>query len=265
MRITFCPLGSGSSGNSTFVGTSETGILIDAGFSGKAIQASLDSIGFDPKNLRAIFVTHEHSDHIKGAGILSRRFNVPIYATLGTWAGMGKEIGNIPTANVNYIYPNQYVHINDLCVKPFSIPHDASEPVGYSILSHKYKLTVATDLGHINDNIVENLRDSNVILLEANHDIDMLKTGPYPYILKKRILSEVGHLANIDTGIVLTEIMSDNIISIYLGHLSEDNNSPEVAFNTVKEIFNQNGIETDKYFKLHVASRHTASEATVLN
>ena len=149
--------------------------------------------------------------------------------------------------------------VNDLCVKPFAIPHDAAEPVGYSVLTDQCKMTIATDVGHITDTLRENLMDSNIVLLEANHDIEMLRNGRYTWKLKQRVLGENGHLSNVMAGQLLTEVMSGKLEHVFLGHLSGENNLPSIALRTVSEILQKNGISIEKNFKLELAHRHKVS------
>lgn len=264
MSVKFCPIASGSSGNSIYVGTEQTHILFDAGLSGKKIEQGLDELKVSGKSLDALFITHEHNDHIKGAGILSRRFDIPIYATQGTWDGMIDSIGEIAQKNIKIIYGGENCVINDICVHPFNIPHDAAEPVGFSIFADKCKMTIATDLGHITDTIKENVIDSDILLLEANHDVEMLKNGPYPYYLKKRILGDNGHISNATAGELLSEIMNKKLKYIYLGHLSAENNIPHLAYETVAKILENNKIKLGTYLKMDMASRHSNSREIIL-
>lgn len=259
MAVRFCSVASGSSGNSIYAGTEHTHILFDAGLSGKRIQEGLGEIGIDGTQIDALFITHEHSDHIKGAGILSRRFDIPIYATPGTWEAMEGQLGAISYENKQFVYQGEHCVINDLCVKPFAIPHDAAEPVGYSVFTDTCKMTIATDIGHITDTLRENLMDSNILLLESNHDIQMLKNGSYTWALKQRVLGENGHLSNVMAGQLLSEVMSGKLEQVFLGHLSGDNNFPSLALRTVKEVLEKNGISVEKNFQLELAHRHKVS------
>ncbi len=262
MSVQFCPLASGSSGNCIFVGTEQTKILIDAGLSGKRIENNLSSIRVLPSEIDAIFITHEHIDHVRGAGILSRRYDIPIYATGRTWEYMDNSslLGKVELKNKRYVYAEETCTINDISVLPFEIPHDASEPVGYSLKACNHKISVATDIGHASDTIKENLADSTVILLESNHDVDMLMNGAYPQNLKRRILGKNGHLSNVSAADLLTSIMSEKIKHVFLGHLSEENNHPTLAFETVKNILENNKISIGSYLNLSMAERYTASK-----
>lgn len=255
----FCPLVSGSSGNSIFIKTEGTKILIDAGVSGKKIQDCLKSIGEDCTGIDAIFITHEHTDHIKAAGILSRRFDIPLYATEGTWLAMEADIGAVERKNRRIIYSGEKTTLNDIVLKPFEIPHDAAEPVGYSVFSEGIKMTVATDIGHVDDTIREAVSDSDILLLEANHDVEMLKRGPYPYSLKQRILGLYGHMANNCAGGLIQEVFSGRMKHIFLGHLSAENNTPELAYHTVASILSKSRIEIGRDVNIELAQRHCPS------
>lgn len=255
LRMEFCTIASGSSGNCAYIGTKYTNILIDAGMSGKRITEGLEALGLQGKQIDALFITHEHLDHIKGAGILSRRFDIPIYATADTWAAMEQGLGKVAPSNKRIVYADEVCAINDLCVKPFRIPHDAAEPVGYTVFSGGKKVTLATDIGHVTDTVRENLVDSDLLLLEANHDVDMLKKGGYPWALKQRILGENGHLSNHTAGELLAEVMTGRLKYVFLGHLSEENNNPHLAYETVEGILRKNRIAVGAQVKMDMASR----------
>ena len=229
----FCSLYSGSSGNSMFVASGSTRLLLDAGLSAKKIIEALCSIGENPADLNAILVSHEHSDHIRGAGILSRKFNLPIYASEGTWQAMGQMIGPVLESNKVIFSSYEPFRIGDIEVTPFPIPHDASEPVGYSFSAAGKKVTVATDIGHINLELLSCFEDSDLLLLESNHDAEMLKVGPYPWNLKKRIAGQHGHLSNDTAGEVVAYMAEKGTKCFLLGHLSKENNFPELAYQTV--------------------------------
>ncbi len=264
MSVKFCTLASGSSGNSTFIGTEHTKILIDAGLSGKRITESLSSLKVMGEAIDALFITHEHIDHIKGAGVLSRKFDIPIYATQGTWQAMENQIGKIAPKNKQFVYTGEQCVINDICLKPFSIPHDAAEPVGYTIAAQNHKVTLATDLGHITEEIREQLTDSEILLLEANHDEEMVKCGCYPWALKQRILGEQGHISNRTAGNLLCEIMSAKLKYVFLAHLSDENNHPHLAYETVEKILEKNKIKVGSYLHLDMASRYSHSRVVEL-
>ena len=255
LRLEFCTLASGSGGNCTYIGSDHTKILIDAGISGKKIEEGLAELKLTGNDIDALFITHEHVDHIKGAGILSRRFDIPIFATAETWAAMESGLGKIAPSNKRIVYADEMCPINDICVKPFEIPHDAAEPVGYNIFAGEKKITLATDIGHATDILRENLEGSDLLLLESNHDIEMVKRGPYPWNLKQRILGECGHLSNVAAGELLAEIMTGKLKYVFLGHLSEDNNKPHLAYETVENILRNNRIEVGTHLRMDMASR----------
>lgn len=264
MSVKFCPIVSGSSGNSVYIGTDETHILIDAGVSGKRIEAGLnEAADISGALLDGVFITHEHTDHIQGAGVISRRFDVPVFATEKTWAEMERTnaLGKIASHNKRMVYPEEHCVINDMVLKPFEIPHDAAGPVGYCIYARDMKISVATDMGHITDTIRESIKDSDILLLESNHDLDMLKNGSYPYYLKQRILGNRGHLSNVSAGDLLSEIFNEKLKYVFLGHLSEENNRPLIAFDTVKSILSGNRINFDRSCKMFLAQRGSISEA----
>ena len=256
----FCSLYSGSSGNSMFVATDKVKILIDAGLPGKRIDEALKQINQEPTNLNGIFITHEHSDHVKGVGVLSRKYDIPIYANGDTWAAMESSIGKIKEHNIKVIDKRSITQIEDMSIKAFNIPHDAVSPTGYTISDSKKSISVATDFGTFTREIYDNIKDSEVILLESNHDVNMLKFGPYPYTLKRRILSEIGHLSNDDCGNAIVELVKcDSNKKVILGHLSNTNNQPDLAYQTVLNVLNENGIKQQKDIILTMANRHNPS------
>lgn len=256
----FCSLYSGSSGNSILVGSENNRVLIDAGLSGKKIIEALDIIGENPKLIKGIFITHEHIDHIKGAGIISRKFDIPIYANELTWEAMEKSLGKISEKNIKVIGKRSLVTIDDLEIQAFNTPHDSISSMGYTVRAEGKSASIVTDIGTFTEEIRQNVIDSEIILLEANHDVEMLKFGPYPYELKRRVLSERGHLCNEDCGNAIVEIMKNNSFkNIILGHLSNTNNVPELAHKSVSNILNVKGIVLDKDLKLTVAQRNNPS------
>lgn len=234
MRL--CSIASGSSGNCIYVGSDSTHLLVDTGISKKRIEESLTELEVKGEELKGILVTHEHSDHIQGLGVFCRKYEVPIYATKGTIAGICacKTLGKMPKGLFHEISSDEKFDIGDLTVKPFAISHDANEPTGFRIEHEEKSVAVATDLGIYDDYIVENLQGLDAVVLEANHDIHMLEVGPYPYPLKRRVLGDHGHLSNELSGRLLCKILHDNMKYVVLGHLSRENNFPELAYETVK-------------------------------
>lgn len=255
----FCSLYSGSSGNSIFVSSGETKVLIDAGLPGKNIEKALNEINQNASELDAIFITHEHSDHIKGVGVLSRRYDIPIYANELTWKAMSSLIGNIKDHNIKVMSKN-YTSIKDMDIKSFPIPHDAVSAQGYSLYHNNKKVAIATDLGYYSDIVRNNIEDADVLLFESNHDVEMLKFGPYPYNLKRRILSDIGHLSNEDCGKAIADMIDGyKRKKVILGHLSKTNNYPELAYQTVVNILTARKIDLNKDIGLTVAKRDMPS------
>ncbi|MCL2752701.1 MAG: MBL fold metallo-hydrolase [Defluviitaleaceae bacterium] len=263
MSIQFCTIASGSSGNSAFVSTGKNKFLIDAGLSGRALEELLALAGINASEISGIFITHEHSDHTKGAGILSRRFDIPVYMTAGTQ--LGAELGKIPPRNLFLVREDTPVFFDDAEITPFAIAHDANQPVGYRIKTDKHKIAIATDLGHICDNAVKYFADADIILIEANHDIDMLCNGRYPRHLKQRILSDIGHLSNVACGTFLAQNYSSKNKHIFLGHLSQENNRPEIAYETVKNVLITQKINIGSETQLHLANRSRPSQMVLLS
>ncbi len=260
MSLEFATIASGSSGNCTYIGTEHTKILIDAGLSGKKIDEGLNKIGVTGADIDAVFLTHEHDDHIRGAGVFSRKYKTPLYATVGTFNGGDYKMGKVNPILKNVISHGENIIINDLCISAFKTPHDANESVGYSVITDKHKVTVATDIGHVTKTIMDNIKDSSILLLESNHDIDMLKKGSYPEPLKQRILGERGHLCNEVAGKLLACIMNGKLSYVRLGHLSLENNTERLAFETVEAILNRYKIKVGTYLDMAVAAREGVSE-----
>lgn len=259
----FCPLFSGSSGNSIFVSDNNTNILVDVGMPGKAVDAQLMDIDVDPSSIDAIFITHEHSDHIKGVGVFSRKYDIPIYAPSLTWEAMDGKIGNIKEKNIQIIN-GKYTEIKQLTVENFPISHDAVCPRGYKIHGKSKKCCIATDLGYFSTEVKDALKDSDIILLESNHDVEMVKFGPYPYPLKQRILSSKGHLSNEDCGKAIVDILKKDFKTVYLGHLSKTNNYPELAYQTVINVLRENNIDLAKDLDLKMCNRDRHSKVVDL-
>lgn len=256
--LSFASLISGSSGNATFFSDGKTNILIDCGMSGKALAQSLDDIDVSPDNIHALLITHEHIDHIKGAGVISRKYNIPIYATEETHRAM--SVGKLKEENIQIIEKNKAFEIGSVGVSAFSIPHDAADPVGYTLFANGEKFSVATDIGYMTEKIEDNILGSNMVLLESNHDVEMLKYGTYPYELKQRILGKNGHLSNDSAAQAALKLVHSGAKKIFLGHLSNENNTPEIAFKTVENMLCSAGVKIGSDMLLGVARR---SEVTV--
>ena len=233
--LELCIIASGSSGNCICVGTDDCHVLIDAGISGKKIENGLNEFDMTDTDMQGILVTHEHSDHIQGLGVLARRNGIPIYATDGTIQAMQqtKSLGKFPEGIYHTIPADDPFTLGDIAVHPFTISHDAAEPVGYRMESGGKSIAIATDLGVYSDYTVQNLTGLDAVLLEANHDENMLAVGPYPSPLKQRIAGAKGHLSNLAAGHLLCEILHDNLQEVLLGHLSKENNYEALAYETV--------------------------------
>ena len=255
MELRFSPLFSGSSGNATYVGCDGAGILVDAGLSGSKVTQELTRVGVDPAQLDAILVTHEHTDHIKGIGILSRKYDLPVYATEGTWNAMYDKIGNVLDKNIRIFEPEQDFFIGPIDVMPFPTPHDAAQPVGYTFELAGAKLASATDLGSVRESWMKHILGADAVLLESNFDPGMLDYGPYPMELKRRIRGRHGHLSNDDAGEVAVELVRQGARHVILGHLSKENNYPELALKCAELALIQAGFVPDEDVKLTVASR----------
>lgn len=253
--ITFASLISGSSGNATLVSDGRTKLLVDCGMSGSCLKKILDSIDISAEDIDALLLTHEHSDHVKGAGVIARRYNIPVYATRATFDAM--SVGVMP--HIEAISPDSEFCIGSIGVHPFSIPHDAADPVGYNFFAENKKITVATDMGHMDNDLFSNLYGSNMILLESNHDIEMLRMGSYPFSLKQRILSDTGHLSNDMAAKTVCALIKSGTEHIMLGHLSKENNNPQVAYMTAENELNARGIILSRDATLTVAERSTVT------
>lgn len=229
-------IASGSSGNCTYIGDDTTHILIDAGISCKRIEAGLKTAGVSPKDLDGIFITHEHADHISGIGVLSRKYNIPIYGTSGTIRGIQtcKTTGFIDSDLYQIIDRNGEASIGNITVYAHPVSHDTLDPVCYKVANEKNKVAIATDMGCYDETIVEFLTGLDCLILEANHDLNMLQVGSYPYVLKRRIAGDKGHLCNEVAGQLLSKVLHDDIKKILLGHLSRENNLPELAQQAVR-------------------------------
>ena len=253
--LNFCSLYSGSSGNSLFVETENTKVLVDVGLSCKKIEKALCTIEKDPNSIDAILITHEHSDHIKGLSTISHKFDIPVFATRETFDAMPLQTEKISSKNINYFYPNEKFNINDLEITPFSIPHDAANPCGFTINNEKHQLSIATDIGHMTNDIVKHLEGSELLLLESNYDTEVLKCCKYPFHLKTRIAGSTGHLSNTMSGKTISYLLKNsNLNTAILGHLSKESNFPELAYQTVVDELLSNNCNTNS-INLSVASR----------
>ena len=247
----FCNLYSGSSGNCSYVESDNSKILIDCGVSCKKATEALKSINVDLSDIDAIVLTHEHLDHVKGLQVTCKKYNIPIYANEKTFTGIKQ---NIPDNIKRFFSTNEKFEIKDLELFPFSIPHDANDPCGFTINHENKKISIATDIGHMTSSILRKIEGSSFLLLESNYEPEMLKSSKYPYLLKKRILGPNGHLSNEEAGLAISSLVNSGINNIMLGHLSQQNNFPELAYKTVIESLISNKVYLDK-LSLRVANR----------
>lgn len=242
----FGTIASGSSGNCLYTGNEKTHILIDAGISCKRIIEGLKSFELEGKDIQGILITHEHTDHVSGLGVLARKFHIPIYGTEKTLRQILEmsSLGKIDKELLFPIHHEKSFSIGDIEIEPFSISHDAADPVSYVMHEQDKKLGMVTDLGFYDQRIVGMLKESDLLYVEANHDIHMVQAGPYPYYLKRRILSDQGHLCNEKAAELIVELTNDRLHNVILGHLSKENNYPDLALATVKNEVNQS-IQVD--------------------
>lgn len=231
----YCPLASGSKGNCHLIKGEDTIVLVDAGTSARNIVCQLASLGATPCDVSAILITHEHIDHIAALDVLVRKHNIPIYCNLDTARAVQKRFESLCDACFNIINPGCGFFINELEIAPFKTPHDAVASMGYSFSVGLKKITVATDIGHMTAEILDHLKGAQLVALESNHDEQMLAQGSYPFALKRRILGNNGHLSNKNCGATLARLVGNGLKQVVLCHLSQENNTPELAYNTVAQ------------------------------
>jgi phosphoribosyl 1,2-cyclic phosphodiesterase len=259
--IKFCNLFSGSSGNCTYVSSATTNILIDAGVSCQRISKALEEIGSSISEIDAILITHEHIDHTKGLTTISKKYNIPIYASEKTWDKL--DCLKVPKCDMEFFTVGEAFALGDFELFPFHIPHDAIDPCGFNILCNNKKITIATDIGHITDSTLELMENSDILMLEANYDLETLKAGSYPFFLKERILSDNGHLSNEMASKAISYLCKKGVNNFVLGHLSKENNFPELAYQTVVNELRMNDIPCD-LFNLSIANRDTVDNVLEL-
>lgn len=253
--LSLCPLASGSKGNSLLVSCKGSSILIDAGLSGIEMERRLNVLNIEPESLKAIIITHEHTDHVKGAGILSRRYGLPLYITPRTYRAC-QSLGTI--SELRFFECGTSFQIDEMTINPFSISHDAEDPAGLTLEYKEHKIGIATDLGIVTSLVRDRLKGSHILYLESNHDVDMLINGSYPWHLKQRIKGRTGHLSNTDAKILVSELKTEKLKHVILAHLSEENNTPQKAAKEVSEALNASAID------LHVAKPHEPGKMITL-
>ncbi|MCM0582962.1 MBL fold metallo-hydrolase [Weissella diestrammenae] len=243
-------LASGSSGNVTYIETPEHKVLVDAGLSGKKIETLMQSIGRSLNDVDQLFVTHEHVDHIKGVGILARKYGMPVYANEKTWQVMSDKIGTINPEQKQIFEAGQTKLFGDLDVESFSVSHDAADPQFYLFHHANKTFAMLTDTGYVSGQVAGLINNADAILMEANHDVAMLRYGGYAWSLKQRILGDEGHLSNEDGALTLANIIGSNTKQVYLGHLSQENNQVPLAHLTVEQILQENDLGVNHDFSL---------------
>ncbi len=261
MSILSLSLRSGSSGNSTFIRTESARIAVDCGMNGKQFALALRSVGEEAKKVDALLLTHEHIDHCSGIGVVMRRHRIPLYATLATLNEARRIIGEVDEALIHIIEPGKKFSVRETVIMPFSIPHDAADPVGFRVFSKSGDIGIATDLGHFPDAVRDSLKGCRVVFLEANFDPVMLETGSYPYYLKRRIVGMNGHLSNFDAGDAAAYLLRQGTEAFALSHLSQNNNRPGLALKTVSERLLRDGARAGRDYVINASPRFECSRA----
>lgn len=245
MSFRFSVLASGSSGNAFYIESKKERILVDAGLSGKQIDRLFREIEVDPKQITSILVTHEHSDHVKGLGIIARKYQLPIYANEKTWKAMENTIGEVPLDQKFIFASGETRTFGDIDIQSFGVSHDAAEPMFFTFHHNGKKVALVTDLGYVSERIKKTIEGADAYIFEANHDVGMLQMGRYPWNVKRRILGDTGHVSNEDCGLALCDVISNQTKRIYLAHLSKDNNMKELARMSVDNMLKERGIHMD--------------------
>lgn len=246
--MVFSPLFSGSTGNASVLTAGRTNILIDGGLPGKALTDALNAVGVDPASLSGIVVTHEHVDHVKGVGIMSRKYDIPVYANEKTWRAMAPMIGGVAMKNIRTFITGQNFYIGDVDLTPFPLSHDAAEPVGYAFFNKGKRIVYMTDTGRVTEALREKAAGADLLFLESNHDVDLLRSGPYPERLKRRILSDHGHLSNDAAGELLMKLYPTGVRRAILAHLSRENNTEDIALGSARAYLNASGVPEKDFF-----------------
>ena len=263
MKIKFLSLASGSSGNCYYLGTETYGILIDSGIGVRTIKKSLKEYGLALERVKAVFITHDHADHIKSVGTLGEKYGIPVYTTPEIHVGINKNYcmtEKLTSASVRYIHKEEPIQLEDFKITAFEVPHDGTDNVGYCMEADNKVFSFLTDMGEITPTAAQYIRKTNYLVIEANYDEEMLQMGPYPQHLKVRIAGPNGHMSNRDTATFLAENLNENLKNIWLCHLSKDNNHPDLALKTFEYIFRSKGIIVGKDVQLAALKRLTPSE-----
>ncbi|MGG1675884.1 MBL fold metallo-hydrolase [Neobacillus sp. NRS-1170] len=251
MSLRYSILASGSTGNALYVESDEHSFLVDAGFSGKQMETLFQQIDRDISKLSGIFVTHEHSDHIKGIGILARKYKLPVYANEKTWQAMETNVGVIPTEQ-KFVFNMETVKtFGGVDIESFGVSHDAAEPMFYVFHNEGKKLVLITDTGYVSDRMKGTISNADVYIFESNHDVQMLRMGRYPWNIKRRILSDVGHVSNEDAALAMSDVIGNRTKRVYLAHLSLDNNMKDLAKMSVSQTLESRGLIVGEQFDLY--------------
>jgi phosphoribosyl 1,2-cyclic phosphodiesterase len=264
VHIKTCALRSGSSGNSIFIGSGSTRLLVDAGVCCKTIEQSLSEIGEDAANLDGILVTHEHTDHIAGIGVMMRRYKIPVFANQATWRAMHSVIGAVDDKLVRFLKTGGQTIIGDMALSSFATPHDAAESVGFRVETGHGAVAVFTDVGSLQDNLLQAVTGCQIIFIEANYDHTMLMAGTYPAMLKYRIVGQYGHLSNDDCATAVCRLLQTGTNHFVLSHISKDNNFPELALQTVNSRLQSFGARPGHDLCVGIAQRYQVSETVCL-
>lgn len=263
--IRFCPLFSSSSGNSVYIGESNSGILIDVGRSAKQTREMLSKIGVEENAIKAVFLTHEHVDHVAGLSVFLKRNNIPVYASAGTLLALRKK-GVLTECHRDFTLNDEGVEINGMLIKPFKTSHDCADGRGYTVTGSdgSSEVAVATDTGIVTPEIINSITGCNLVYIESNHDVNMLKNGSYHFELKKRILSDKGHLSNDACAEVLRALVNKGTTQFVLAHLSEENNTPKLAYDTSINALLEMGALVNRDYLLKVAEPENTSKAILV-
>lgn len=245
MSLRFSVLASGSSGNAFYIESDKARLLVDVGLSGKQMDKLFQEVDVDPNGIDGILVTHEHSDHIKGLGVLARKYNLPIYANNKTWLKMDGTLGKLAPEQKFEFSTDSVKIFGDIDVQSFAVSHDAADPMFFSFHQGDEQVALVTDLGYVSDKIKQLIKGANAFVFESNHDINMLQMGHYPWSVKRRILGDYGHVSNEDCGLALSDVITHHTERVYLAHLSKDNNMKDLARMSVDHILRERGIVMD--------------------
>lgn len=260
MKLNFCSLSSGSSGNCYYIGNEFHGILIDAGISASSIRKFLKSLNVSLQTIMGVLITHNHNDHIRGLEVLTRKCHIPVFTTDNIWKSIISPHRNITSDCIREIPLQKKFYLAGFDIEAFPVCHDAPETIGFHISCENRKVTIVTDLGHICETSAQYIKEANLLVIESNYDEQMLISGSYPHYLKLRIKSDHGHLGNHQTSAFLAEAINDNLSHICLAHLSKNNNTPEKAIHTLNETFLLHGIELSDQQRVMVLRRNVPSE-----